>query len=262
MAIVAAAILPHSPLLLPGLMREVRTQVYKITRAIEQLATEFYARQIDLLFLVANHTPDDYLSNQFCLLQAPQLIYRFREFGDLKTVGTVKIDLCLTHLIREKSEAHLAVPLITTKQLPYTFAVPVALLSNIGSELPLVCLQVPRQAMFDELRWLASLIRDVLSTEARRVALVATGDLAHWRKNTASEAEIFDRQFCQAIQANDIDKLLNLEPQLIKQSQECLVSPTVFIYSLLDNFALKTEILSYNSNLGVGLIVADLAINA
>ncbi|MBI5733908.1 MAG: hypothetical protein HY973_03115 [Candidatus Kerfeldbacteria bacterium] len=262
MAIVAAAILPHSPLLLPGLAKAVKSKVNKTNSAITILGQELYARQINRVILIASHNPSHELVNQFCLLQAASLPYRFNEFGDLKTSGTMRLDVAFTHRLKEAAETQFSLPLLSLKTLPYTFAVPWAVLHNYLNEAAAVCLQIPRTASFEDLRWLAGLLKDMASQDGSRVAVIAAGNLAHFNTKQDTAAKIFDQSFRQAVQDADVDKLLNLETKLRQQSQECLVNPAIFLYTLLEQYHFTTDILSYENELGVGLMVANLIINS
>ncbi len=262
MAIVAAAILPHSPVLLPGLAKTVKSKVNKTNSAIAALGQELYARQIDRVILIASHNPSHELVNQFCLLQAASLPYRFNEFGDLKTSGVVHLDVAFTHRLKEAAEAQFSLPLLSLKTLPYTFGVPWVIMHNYWKEAAAVCLQIPRTASFEDLRWLSGLLKDMVSQDGSRVAVIAAGDLAHFNTKQDTDAKIFDQSFRQAIQDADVDKLLNLETKLRQQSQECLVNPAIFLYTLLEQHRFTTDILSYENELGVGLMVAHLIINS
>ncbi|MFA4818447.1 MAG: AmmeMemoRadiSam system protein B [Patescibacteria group bacterium] len=262
MSIVAAAILPHSPLLLPGLNQEVKSQVTKTTRAIAELGHELYARQIDVVFFLAAPGQGNDLPNQFSLLPGAVLAYSFREFGDLKTVGEIQIDIGLTHKIKERCESRLLMPLITVKQLSYTFAVPWALLSQFLLGKKIVCLQIPQSANFDDMSWLAETVKEVIDNQPVRVALIAAGDLAHYTPTTDSNSRIFDQSYIKAIKLGAIDKLLNLDIELRERARECLVNPTIFLHTLLRAHLLPAEVLSYANNLGTGMVVAHLPVNS
>lgn len=262
MAIVAAAIVPHSPVLLPGLAKAVKSKVNKTNSAINALGQELYARQIDRVILITSHNPGHDLVNQFCLLQAASLPYRFNEFGDLKTSGRLRVDVAFTHRLKEAAETQFSLPLLNPKNLPYTFAVPWAILHDYLKAATAVCLQIPRTASFEDLRWLAGLLKEMASQDGLRLAVIVAGDLAHFNTRQDTDAKIFDQSFRQAIQEADVDKLLNLETNLRQQSQECLVNPAIFLYTLLEQHQFTTDILSYENELGVGLLVAHLIINS
>jgi len=261
MPLVGAAILPHSPLLLPGLRSEIKTQVQKTTVAIHSLADELYAREPEVLLLMAAHTATTGLSDRYAFIQAPQLPYSFAEFGDLKTQGEFKGAVGFTHRLKERWETVFPFPLVSVKQLPYTFAVPLVVLGEPLNKLPVVCLQVPKEIPVDEIKRLALLLSEELDIARERVVMLAAGDLAHATTETLTESQIFDKLFCSACDQCSVDKLVNLEADLRARTRECLWAPTTLLCATLGECNTHMDVISYESPVGVGFLVArfDLA---
>ncbi len=256
MPLVAAALLPHSPALLPGLAPEVGASLKKTITAINEVAQDFSVCQLDILFIIAAHTETDGSSRQYALLQSPTLAYAFAEFGDLVTTGEARGAVGFTHRLKERMETAFPVPLVSVQKLPYTFSIPYVLLSSVLGGVKLVCLQLPKNIHLDEVNRLAHFLSEHLASCKERVALVAAGDLGHLLEENSAEARIFDQAFQVAVVSNDLEKIINIDSALREKVKDCLWAPTVLMYASLQPVKFSTTISSYEAPLGVGFLVA------
>lgn len=261
MPLVTAAVVPNSPLLLPGLNTKARNCVVKTTSAINALEAHLNAFAPEVLLLLATTTDTTISGHKYSMLQAPKLAYQFSEFGDLTTVGIAQIALGFTHQLKEKCETSFPIPLSSPKQLPYIFSVPVALLSGKFAAIPIACIQLPINIPLDEITQLAKIIKDHCAESSKRVAILAAGLLARHKNSSDTDAPIFDRQFQLLATRSDAMALLNLDSTIRMRIPQTMWEPASLLYSILSGHNVVTDVLSYESPLGVGLLTASINFN-
>jgi aromatic ring-opening dioxygenase LigB subunit len=261
MPLISATILPHSPLLLPGLTDEARAAVSKTTTAIGSLSEKILSQKPDVIFIISAHTGLVGGSNKYALLQGPKFNYVFNQFGDLVTSGSIKGAIGFTHHLKEKLETKFPLPLVSAELLPYTFAIPLVCLGATINSLPIACLQIPKEISADEIKRLATLLSEEISAMPERVAIIATGNLSHNKETSNTQAKIFDQLFQAACQENSLNKLTNMDVSVRREIEECLWSPTTLLYSLLGEQKVSTQIISYEASVGIGFLVAEINID-
>ena len=259
MPLVGAGLLPHSPLLLPGLLADIRLRAKKTSQAIGQLANELYALQPDVILLIASQSQDTAERGAgYSLLQAPKFYSSFKAFGDLVTTGEFAGAVGFTYRLKERGETKFPLPLLSPVKLPYIFSIPLVYLGKPLNGLPISCLQVPSQISLDDLEHLTRLLEETLATVRERVVMVAVGDLGHHWGNRTAESSLFDKLFQAAVSENKINILLNIDTKVRQRSLECLWGPTVVLYSVLSQRKVTTKVLSYEAPFDVGFLVTQL----
>ncbi|MBI5465915.1 MAG: hypothetical protein HY974_01345 [Candidatus Kerfeldbacteria bacterium] len=257
MPIVGAGLLPHSPLLLPGLLPEVRAQAVKTSAAIGQLAVELYALQPDVILIIAAQ-PESIEAAGYHLLQAPKFFSSFAEFGDLVTQGEFTGAVGFTYLLKEGGETKFPLPMLSPVKLPYIFSIPLTYLDKPLNSLPVCCLQVPSQVSLDDLGKLSQLLEEAWARAQARVVVLASGDLAHHLGQAVTESVLFDKLFQAALTNHQLDTLLNIDPAIRWRSRECLWAPAAVLYSGLRQRKITTKVLSYEAPFKVGFLVAQI----
>ncbi len=260
MPIVGGALLPHSPLLLPGLTPEARKLAAKSSEALARLAEFVRGLTPDILLVVAAHADAGAMEPGYALLQGATLPYNFSALGDLVTAGSFKGAVGFTHHLKEQIETRFPLPLVSTLALPYSFAIPPLALGQPLSTKPLVCLRLPKELKLDELNTLAGVLQETMATARERVVVLAAGDLAHATPATTTEAKIFDQLFQVACEESSLEKLMNLDVALRRTTRECLQAPACFLYRLFQGTNHATELYSYEAPVGVGLLVAQVSL--
>jgi len=257
MPLIGAGLLPRSPLLLPGLLPEIRLRAAKTSQAINELANEMYALQPDVILLIASESAASPTAS-YGLLQAPKFFSSFKAFGDLVTKAEFNGAVGFTYHLKESGETKFPLPLLSPAQLPHIFGLPLIHLGKPLNSLPVACLQVPKQISLDDLDRLTGLLEETLARTSERVVMVAAGDLGHHWGSGLAESSLFDKLFQAAVAQNKLNTLLNIDSQVRERSLECLWSPTVVLYSVLSQRRLATRVLSYESPFDVGFLVAQL----
>lgn len=261
MPIVSATILPHSPLLLPGLIDEARKAVGKTTAAINNVGEKILAKKPDVVLVISAHTGAADGFNKYALFQGPEFNYAFNQFGDLATNGSFKGAVGFIHHLKEKLEIKFPLPLVSADLLPYTLAIPLVCLGGVLNNLAVACLQIPKEISADEIKQLATLLGEEISNMSERVAVIAAGDLAHTNETSNTKAKIFDQLFQAACHNNSLNKLTNMDILARREVKECLWAPVTLLYSLLGECKISTQIISYEMPVGIGFLVAEVNVD-
>lgn len=261
MPLIGAAILPNSPALLPGLASATKQPVAPTLLACNQVSQEIVKAGPDILLLVAGETETIKLADSFALLQGPYFDYRFAEFGDLVTRGRLTGAVGFVHHLKEQLETSFPIPLVTQSILPYTFAVPLASGTPPLTQLPIACLNLPRKPRINDLLRLGDILSEHLATLNQRVAIGALGTLAQHAGPDIASAKIYDQLIVSNCQQQNLERLVNLDPQLRLSAHETLWGPLVLLYACLAGKRSQTTLQSYAAPLGIGFLVAQVTLS-
>lgn len=259
MAFVGAAILPHSPLLLPTIGREYTTQTKRTLKARAAALAEIHALQPDSIIVIHPHgqkTPGAMTINL-----ADQLSATFSEFGDMVTTANFKVDTRLAHEIKEQAEdAGWPLAITHDPKLSYDAAIP--LLDLPGADtipiLPLSTsdLAAPAHANFGRV------LADVLYASSRRIAVVISAELSQHAsaaapKGLRPEGEQFDAAIVKNLNKKPLmERWLNIPDDVIEQAEACGYLPLLMLSGLIAKSNCHVRKLSYEHPFGIGLLVA------
>ncbi len=256
--IIFSAITPHSPLLLPTVGKENQTKLKKTLAAYKTLEEELYTARPDTVVVISPH--GTVLPDAFSLFIAPHYVTDLKEFGDLTTTLKVKGDMRTLESLRRLQKTHAHVPLTgnTDEFLDYGATVPLSLLLPrlIGvSVVPLGVSGLPL-AGHEEI---GRAIGDILQQSKRRIAVIASADLAHTLTDASPggfspEGIKFDRAVVHAFRKDDRKKILSLET-ISERVKSCGLRPIAMLFGILDGIHCTPTILSYEGPFGVGHLV-------
>ena len=96
----------------------------------------------------------------------------------------------------------------------------------------------------------------------KRVAVIASGDLSHVLKEDGPygyqpAGPKLDEIIVEAVRERDVNKLLQIDPDILEQGAECGLRSILFLLGVFDGKDYSTEVLSYEGPFGVGYIVAS-----
>ncbi len=256
--IIFSAITPHSPLLLPTIGKDNRGKLKKTLAAYKTLEEELYAARPDTIVVISPH--GTVLPDAFSLFIAPHYVTNLKEFGDLTTTLKVKSDMRTIESLRRLQKTHSHVPLTgnTDEFLDYGTTVPLSFLLPrlvVASVVPLGISGLPLAAHEE----IGRHIGDVLQQSKRRIAVVASADLAHTLTDAAPggfslEGKKFDQAVVHAFRKDDRAKILKLEP-MAERVKSCGLRPIAMLFGILDDINCTPTILSYEGPFGVGHLV-------
>ncbi len=262
MPIVFAAIVPHSPVLVPGIGKRHRRKLAATAAALRLLEQELYAAQPQLLAIVSPHGA--IAADFFGVTAAECLQADFSAFGDFTPAPTWRGDTVTAQRLRAADETgHHAPPfrLLGSSEIDYGVAVPLVLMASRLPRLPVLPLRISGRSPADHWQF-GAFLGQQFRTNERRVAVVASGDLSH-RLTPHSSAGFsprgaaFDRAMLECIRRGDASAVVNLEPGLVAEAAACGFLPIVTVLGLVDGMAVQPVVLNYEGPLGVGLLTAQ-----
>ncbi|MDP3998761.1 MAG: class III extradiol dioxygenase subunit B-like domain-containing protein [bacterium] len=103
---------------------------------------------------------------------------------------------------------------------------------------------------------------------AKRWAWIASGDMSHRLRVDGPygfhpKGPKFDQKFIELLKSKDVEGILNLDPNLVEEADECGLRSFCMLLGLLETAGIpwESEILSYEGPFGVGYLVANFKLN-
>ncbi len=260
MSLISVAILPHSPLLVPTVGKDNIQTVKNTVDDINKIIKSFKDLEIDTVIIISTHNSvfdDAYIINHCQNFKAD-----FNEFGDLVTDLNFVSDMELSYKIKEKLESKKQVVLACEEKLDYSIAVPLYYLKKFLPNVSIIPIHTSKLSWQDHFEFGQS-IRSVIDDSSKKIGVITVGDLSHSvNKNTSTDnnsiGKEYDNSLIKFIKSNDSQNILNFSKELVENSEECIFMSLLILMGILDETKFESEILSYESPFGVGLLVAKL----
>lgn len=257
--IVFAAIVPHSPLLVPSIGKTHRDKLSATIAALAEIEQAIYLAKPDTICIIAPHGaryPDAFSVNL-----ASKYVGNLKSFGDFSTTVEAKSDyLLIDRTQRKLREDGVPFTLTSSEELDYGFAVPLLLLTSHLTNwklIPMSPSMLDGKAHFDFGRQL----KRVLHSEPQRVVVIASADLSH-KLNTDSpggastEGPVFDQAIRDGIESKDPAPLISLDLKIVEGAGQCAYRPVTTLMGALDGMNFTQKTLCYEAPFGVGYLTA------
>ncbi|MFA5185569.1 MAG: AmmeMemoRadiSam system protein B [Patescibacteria group bacterium] len=255
--IVFAAIVPHSPLLVPSIGKEHRQKLAGTLAAIAELEQALYLAKPDTICMIAPHGaryPD-----AFSINLAQKYAGNFKAFGDFSTTVAAKGDfLMIDHLQRKLREENVPFTLTSSEELDYSFSVPILLLTSHLQNWKLIPVSPSMHDGKTHYDFGAQLKR-ILHAEEHRVAVIASADLSHKLTKespggASEEGPKFDAAIIEHAVANKPDQLIALPKDIIENASQCGYRPIMTLLGTLNEMNVTPKKLCYEAPFGVGYL--------
>ncbi len=254
MSIVAAAVVPHSPVLLPTIAKEHAKLFDKTTTAITNLANDWYAAKPDVVIILSPHGVPS--GQEIVLHSAEKYVATFDEYGDMATTITAAGAIGMMHHLHSQAEReHFPLHLQTFERLDYGTSIPLYFLLQAQPKISVCSLLIGTNEPEILLR-LAAVLRECTQSDRRRYLIIASADMTRRKIHTPDahrRPTHEERDFSSSIVAVDAAQLAALVPQ----PTTCGYGPLLGIVSMLQGIAEYGTIHSFEAPLGVGLLTAS-----
>jgi aromatic ring-opening dioxygenase LigB subunit len=255
--IVFAAIVPHSPLLMPTIGKEHRQKLSATLAALAEIEQALYLTKPDTICVIAPH--GSRYPDAFSINLAQKYTGNFKAFGDFSTTISAKGDfLMIDHLQRKLRDENVPFTLTSNEELDYSFSVPIQLLTSHLTNWKLIAVSPSMHDGKAHYEFGAQLKR-ILHSEERRVAILASADLSH--KLTADspggaseEGPKFDAAIVEHAAANNPAPLMELSPDIVENSSQCGYRPIMTLLGTLTEINVTPKKLCYEAPFGVGYL--------
>ena len=260
MSILAAAVVPHPPIILPEIGHGEEQKISATTQAYEEISRRVVELNPDTIIVTSPHSVmyADYFHISPGELAAGSML----RFSAPTVSLQVNYDAELTEKISELSAA---------EKIPAgTFGERDASLDH-GTMIPLRFLQLAGLD-FDRVKFVriglsglnaathykfGQLIAQAAENLGRKIFFLASGDLSHKLKadgpyGLAPEGAIFDSQVMDNLSGGKFLRLLTMDEKICSRAAECGLRSFWIMAGALDRLAVTAEKLSYEGTFGVG----------
>ncbi|MFA4937470.1 MAG: hypothetical protein WC575_04280 [Patescibacteria group bacterium] len=254
MPVVFAALVPNSPLLLPGINTEVKKDLSKTLAGYNKLARILKSAKVEIIFNISSLINSD---NDYYLYQDKTFVVETKEYGDLLTQYQANGAIWFTHSLKEFIEPQFKIPLHTPERLPIEQAIP---LINLNVREGLSCLVIPQFPSASVTINLSKMIADYFNGLQARIAILASGVLARGKSSYFGDNQkILSNIFFKTIKQGEYDNLNNIDMKLRVKVQESLIAPASFIYNLIPSHQAKTSIIALEFTHGINHLLANIS---
>lgn len=260
-AIVFAGLMPHAPILVPGVGKGRLAQVKRTVSAMAKEAAHVVAAHPGTIVLVSPHSPRQ--SGAFGVWRTPRLRGSLEQFGSRED----RVDLPLDRPFADRLEQEIGQRgwrtwRIMGADLDHGATVPLVYLVAAGWKGPvvIVSLNYPGEGGLDALGHAIAATAQALR---RRVAIIASGDMSHRLTPTAPggydpDGKRFDETFIDRLRVGAPAEIGRIDPSLQEAAAEDAVDSTRVALAATGYATNGHEVLSYEGPFGVGYGVAVL----
>src|SRR5262245_31858173 len=260
-ALVFSGIVPHPPIMVPEVGQESIADVKSSIEAMVEFTKRLVQSDAETVILISPHAPLEL--DSFVAYTGTEVHGDFANFRAPGTQLSAPVDEELLDAItKHASASNYVIDQIPDAKLDHGTAVPLYFLLRNGWRGKVVALGYSFLSINDHLKF-GSCIRKAIDDTGRSVAFVASGDLSHRLKPDAPAgynpgAYLFDQQVVHALESNDPQSIVAIDPDLRKLAGECGYRSMVVALGATRELEAHCEVLSYEAPFGVGYLVAQL----
>ena len=262
--VLLGALSPHPPLLVPEVGKDALGDVEQTRQAMVRLAQAVRDVGPDVVVVISPHGP--MLPDGVGIWAIDTLEGDFEQFGAGQVGLSFPNDLELLEALLAESESlsytlrKVDGPLIRTyrwsPQLDYATLVPLYYLDQVGVHTPILAVGMgflPPRDLYE----FGVVLRKAIEKTGRKAVVIASGDLSHRLTCDAPagyspKGKIFDETLWGLLGQGDIQGILDMDIELLKDAGECGYRSLVMLLGCWDTEELATMPLSYEGPFGVG----------
>jgi len=263
MSLVFAAIVPHTPILIPSIGKDDFKYLKKTINAYKHLEEALYAANPKTIIIISPR--QKILDESFSINLFPEYKSAFVKFGDFSTEKKYKNDINLTHRIKEQLESKININLFSKEEIDYGSAVPLYYLTEHLPDtfvIPVGLSNLDNTCHFNFGKYL----KNIILNSNKRIAVIASAELSRCLSKTSPasyspKGEIFDKKVITGLKEKNEKKLLRIDEKLAQETQECCLGSIMVLLGILNKINYTTEILSYEFPFGVGYLTMNFKLN-
>ena len=266
MALVFAAIVPHSPIFIPDIGKDNLAELQHTIQALQQISKQLVMASPETIICITNHpVGKENLNNALVFNLNSHYQTNFEEFGEYGNTFMIPGDPALTYHLKHRFDSErdkYPIAVTSEQKLDGSISSPLFYLLKGQPNIHLV----PMSDTIEDDRpefVLGGRLRRPIYQEKKRIGLFAIMNLSH-RLNDKSpagyspKAKSFDQRVIAAITKNKVTTLLRLKKETLLEVKECAVRPLLLLFGILKNTNYTPDLLSYESPFGIGHAVINL----
>ena len=255
MPLVYSCLLPHSPVLLPGIAAAHASELRSTLEHCRQLGSELSAAEPEIIICLSPHGVISDKAMNFNT--AVRFDSDFTEFGDLGTKQSWTGDLSLAAQLTAP-DFGFPVEAVSLATLDYGSAVSLTFIPECKAKL--LPVYSSHLSLAEHYRF-GQKLGELIKQQDKAIALVASGDLSHRlsRRSPAGyspKAKWFDKRVIKALETKKADELIKLDAGLIEAIEECGLKPILMLLGAMSTVNLTADIVGYDYPMGVGWLTA------
>lgn len=266
-------ILPHPPVIVPGIGRGRERQAAATVEAVKKAAVEIGRDKPTTVILSTPHAPcfqdfvyipgEEILEGDFAAFGSPELKFSYHNNRALgaKIAELAEVSGIAAGDLRQQQKKQYGI----SDRVDHGALVPLCFIEKELADFRIVLLSTPFLP-FEDLFAFGKCVRKAVEESGERVVYIASGDLSH-RLTTDAPAGYtpkgreYDEALVDKVQRSDIRGLLNTDMRLLEKAGECGTRSVVMMYGALDGKKLEPEVFSYEGPFGVGYLIAKIGIS-
>lgn len=265
-------LVPHPPIIVPEIGQGEEKKAEKTIEAMEEIARDIAEKKPEVIVVITPHGP---------LFRNAVAVSASREFkGDFGGFGHPGVILSFTgnhdmafDIMEEAAREDIPV-IAVDDNTRWKYGISDGL--DHGALVPLYYINRRYQGFGlvhitygllspEQLYSFGKCIRRVVEKRKKHASIVCSGDLSHRLIRGApagysKRGAVFDQSLVESLRKMDVDRILDMDPQLLEEAGECGYRSVVIMLGALDGYSVKSRILSYEGPYGVGYCVASFEI--
>lgn len=261
MAIKAAFIVPHPPLIIPDIGRGEQIKIHKTSDAYQKIAKRIAEIKPDTIIVT---TPHSIMYSDYIHISPGNAAKgSFGEFGNRDISMEAEYDIELIGEISKEAETQ-GIPAGVlgekNKSLDHGVMVPLYFINKYYNDYKLIRISVSGLSFLEHYRF-GKCIRNVAEKSNKTIVFIGSGDLSHMLKEEGpygyrEEGLIFDREVTKAMKSGNFLEFLKFDEDFCESAAECGLRSFIIMAGSLDGKSISSELLSYEGPFGVGYAVA------
>ncbi|OGL87207.1 hypothetical protein A3I40_03545 [Candidatus Uhrbacteria bacterium RIFCSPLOWO2_02_FULL_48_12] len=266
MALVFAAIVPHSPLLIPSIGKKNTNNLSKTIEAMQAVTQQLMAAKPETIIILSNH-PLNPSSNSKSLTFNIHARYlaNFEEFGEYGAGFSMPGDIAMAHHLKHRFDTlREKYPVTISSQEKLDGSISTTLFYLLKSQPNIKLVPINDTIEDDKPEFIiGERLRRPIYQEKTRIALVASLNLSHRLSELSpagysAKAKTFDQRVLEAISKKHPLTLARFKKETLLEVKECAVRPLLLLFGIVKNTHYTPEILSYENPFGIGHMVINL----
>lgn len=262
MGVVAGFVVPHPPLIIPGVGRGEEKAIQDTIDAYYEVAHRIKALAPEVLIVSSPHAP---LFRDGYHVAVDRTFYgSMVDFGAPQERVEVAGDTELARaIIQTADKAGIPAGPFGGQRLPLDHAsfVPLWFLSQVGVHAPIVLMGFSGFPLAGQMRF-GKLVGDTCDALGRRAVWVASGDLSHKQKDDGPygfvpEGPQFDAQICDMFARGALEEMAGFDEAFTDEAAECGLRSFLMMAGAIQGKTYDAELLSHQATFGVGYAVAS-----
>lgn len=260
MSLVFAAVTPHPPLLISTIGKEATQQLNATKEAFASLEQDLYVSKPQIIIVISPH--EGLYENAFVVNAHPQFIGSYKNFGDVTTIdnwiGAPDFAAKIGHASNVNG---FPLRLVSEENLSHGASVPLHFLLSHLKEVKILPLGFSNLSPKEHLDC-GELLKEVIFSTDKRVAVIASGDLSHCLSPNApggqkEAGKKFDESLIQMLETRNTIGITQMDKLLIDEAKECGYRSLLILLGILKNIDYTFKRYSYEHPFGIGYLTGN-----